>query len=65
MTAKNGGSYTYAVDQMRLYAQPTLPPSLEQLVAPADGKEFAAFLLEQRAILDTVGPFAEFILGGD
>lgn len=65
MTAKNGGGYIYALDQMRLYAQPTLPPSLTPLIAPTDGKTFAAFVLKQKAALDAVGPFAEFVLGGD
>src|SRR5713101_1378488 len=37
LTAKNGGGYNYALDQMRLYAQPTLPPSSEPLIAPTDG----------------------------
>lgn len=65
MTAKNGGGYLYALDQMRLHARPTLPESQEPLVAPSDGKEFAAFILKHKAILDTVGPFVEFVLAGD
>lgn len=65
MTAKNGGRYVYALDQMRLYARPTLPSSSEPLIAPSDGKEFAAFMLKHKAILDAVGPFQEFILAGD
>jgi hypothetical protein len=65
MSPKNGGGYEYALDQMRLHARPTLPPSPEPLIAPSGGKEFAAFVLKHKAILDTVGPFAEFILTGD
>jgi len=65
MMAKNGGGYAYALDQMRLYARPTLPPSSEPLIAPSDGREFAAFMLKQKAVLDAVGPFQEFILAGD
>lgn len=65
MSPNNGGGYEYALDQMRLYAQPTLPPTSAPLVAPTDGKEFAAFLLKHKAVLDTVGPFREFVLGGD
>jgi len=40
MTPSNGGGYLYALDQMRLHARPTLPPSQEPLIAPRDGKEF-------------------------
>jgi hypothetical protein len=62
MSPKNGGGYEYALDQMRLHARPTLPPSAEPLIAPRDGKEFAAFILKCNAALDTVGPSVEFIL---
>ena len=65
LTAKNGGRYLYAVDQMRLHARPSLPPGSEPLIAPTDGKEFAAFLLKHKAVLDAIGPCAEFLLGGD
>jgi hypothetical protein len=65
MAPENGGGYLYALDQMRLHAQPTLPPGGEPLVAPTDGKEFAAFILKHKAVLDTVGPPREFILAGD
>jgi hypothetical protein len=65
MTPSNGGGYLYALDQMRLHARPTLPPSQEPLIAPRDGKEFATFILKHKAVLDTVGPYREFILAGD
>ena len=65
MAAQNGGSYEYALDQMTLHARPTLPPSPEPLVAPTGGQEFAAFMLKHMAALKNVGPFADFILGGD
>jgi hypothetical protein len=65
MIPKNGGGYLYALDQMRLHARPTLPPSEEPLVAPTEGKEFAAFILKHKAVLDTVGSYREFILAGD
>jgi hypothetical protein len=41
-----------------------LPPSQEPLIAPRDGKEFATFILKHKAVLDTVGPYREFILAG-
>jgi hypothetical protein len=65
MTPSNGGGYLYALDQMRLHARPTLPPSQEPLIAPRDGKEFATFILKHKAVLDTVGSYREFILAGD
>ena len=63
MTAKNGGGYVYALDQVQIHARPTLPPGHNLGVAPSDPKEFAAFMLKATALLETVGPFAEFRLG--
>ena len=64
MAPKNGGGYVYALDDMRLYAQPTLPTGSELLVAPSDGKDFAAYFLKVKAAQDEVGPFKEFHLDG-
>ena len=65
MSPKNGGGYLYALDQMRLHARPTLPLSYVPVEAPTEGREFAAFLLKHKALLDSVGPLREFILAGD
>jgi hypothetical protein len=62
MTPKNGGGYEYALVNVTLHARPTLPPSHEPLVAPTDGKEFAAFMLSMSTSLDAVGPAVEFLL---
>ncbi len=65
MTPKNGGGYVYALDQMGLHASPTLPPGHELNAAPSDPKDLPAYLVKLNAFLKTVGPFSEFILGGD
>lgn len=62
MTPKNGGGYEYALGSVTLHARPTLPPGHGPLVAPTDGKEFAAFMLRMSASLDAVGPAVEFLL---
>lgn len=62
MTPKNGGEYCYALDHIRLHARPALPESVGKIVAPSDGKEFAAFALKYKAILDGIGPAREFVL---
>lgn len=65
LAAKNGGSYLYGLDQMRLHARPSLPMSAKEIAAPEDANEFVSFMLQMKAILDTVGKPAEFILTGD
>jgi hypothetical protein len=64
MTPKNGGSYVYALDRLRIRARPTLPPE-HPLNHPSKTFMIAAFLSEYIAALDTVGPATEFILGGN
>lgn len=64
MTPKNGGGYEYALLPTSIHARPTLPPTGKPLVVPTGGQELAAFLLEVKALQDTVGPSAEFLLAG-
>lgn len=62
ISAKNGGRYLYALDQVRLHARPELPARMGQIVAPSDGQELIAFMLKYRAILDSIGPTQMFVL---
>lgn len=63
MAAKNGGGYEYAFDGATLLAQPTLPPNHGLNMEPDSTEEFAAVMGKAIAILKTVGPHAQFVLG--
>jgi hypothetical protein len=60
VNAKNGGSYLYALDHMRIYAQPQLPPGVKLTI---NFKDIASLSKVQEA-LALVGPHCEFALGG-
>ncbi len=62
---KNGGTYVYAVDQMRLYAHPTLPATHPLSLGPSGTSDFAGYLLKVQHELDLVGPHREFLLTGN
>lgn len=62
---KNGGTYVYALDQMRLYAHPTLSPTHPLSLAPSGTSDFAGYLLKVQHELDLVGPRTEFLLTGN
>jgi len=62
MAAKNGGSYRYALDGVRLTAQPVLADSLRGAIAPGDGAAFAKFMLNHMAALKAVGPTVAFVV---
>jgi hypothetical protein len=64
MTGKNGEAYEYALDRLHIRARPAPLPNSETLVAPAGGKEFAAFMLEYAKHRDAIGPARDFLLGG-
>jgi hypothetical protein len=64
MTPKGGGGYVYALDGMKILARPTLPANHGLNMSPTR-EEVPAVLLKAAKALNTVGPFAEFILGGD
>ena len=63
MTAKNGGGYEYAYDGLKIIARPTLPPGHGLDMAPTKA-EFIAVMQKATALLATVGPMREFLLGG-
>jgi len=66
MSAKNGGSYEYALDHMTLCASPRLPPNHEllTLIPPIGTKEFVAYLLAYTEAAKAVGPTRNFVLVG-
>jgi hypothetical protein len=64
MTPKGGGGYLYALDGMKILARPTLPANHGLNMSPAR-EDLPTVLLKAAKALNTVGPFAEFILGGD
>ena len=64
MTPKSGGGYLYALDGLKILARPTLPSNHGLNMTPTSA-EVPAVLLKAAKALDAVGPYAEFILGGD
>ena len=64
MTPKGGGGYVYALDGMKILARPTLPANHGLNMSPTR-EELPTVLLKAAKALSAVGPFAEFILGGD
>jgi hypothetical protein len=65
LTGKNGGGYEYAFDAMKILARPTLPPNHGLNMRPKTKEEYVEVMRKSIEILKTVGPAAEFILGGN
>ena len=62
-SGKNGGGYEYAFTGTTIIASPTLPPGHGINMAPS--REESVRVMQQTiALQKTVGPVAEFVLGG-
>jgi hypothetical protein len=59
---KNGGGYQYAFTGTLILASPTLPPGHGIKMAPGT-KEFIQTMRQVSELQNTVGPFAELVLG--
>lgn len=64
LTGNNGGGYEYALDGLKILARPTLPPNQSLNMKPATNEETFNVMRSAAKLLNTVGPAAEFILGG-
>jgi hypothetical protein len=64
LTGNNGGGYEYALDGLKILARPTLPPNHGLNMKPPTNAEMVNVMRSAIKILNTVGPAAEFILGG-
>jgi hypothetical protein len=64
LAGNNGGGYEYALDGLKILARPTLPPNHHLNMKPATSQETVSVISNVVKILATVGPSAEFILGG-
>jgi len=64
LTGKNGGEYEYALDGMKIIAQPALLPDHGLNMRPKDSKEALDVLRQVIEVRKGVGPTVEFLLGG-